>query len=97
MLLETQGESWVFRRDPSIAGLIATLGRITESGIPYLSPEIQLLYKARPETLQKDDADFKNCVPSLESEAQEWLLSCLMKHLPKDHEWITVLKEQLTQ
>ena len=57
MLLDTRNDSWVFRRDPRITGPIAALGRTTDSGIPYLSPEIQFLYKARRETLGKDDAD----------------------------------------
>jgi hypothetical protein len=95
MLLDTMEGSWVFRRDPTISGAMATLRRVTDSGIPYLSPEIQLLYKARPETLAKDDLDFQNCVQLLGTTAQKWLLSCLKKRLPPDHRWIVQLKEEL--
>lgn len=93
MLMDTEGESWVFRRDPTICGAIATLGRTTDSGIPYLSPEIQLLYKARPQTLDKDDLDFRQCVLSLEPEARQWLLSCLRRRLAGDHDWVRMLEE----
>jgi hypothetical protein len=93
MLLDTQGDCWVFRRDPTIRGAIAALGRRKASGIPYLSPEIQLLYKARPEPRDKDDADFNVCAPLLEPEAQAWLVSCLERRLHAGHEWIVRLRE----
>lgn len=93
MLLDTRNGTWVFRRDPTITGPVAALGRATDTGIPYLSPEVQLLYKARPETLDKDDVDFRNCAPLLEREKREWLLSCLERHLPAGHPWISLLKE----
>jgi len=93
MLLDTQDDSWVFRRDSTITGPIASLGMATDSGIPYLSPDIQLLYKARSETVNKDDADFRNCAPLLEPEKREWLLSCLEQRLPDGHQWIALLRE----
>jgi hypothetical protein len=93
MLLDTQGDSWVFRRDPTITGPIAALGATTESGIPCLRSEIQLLYKAKAEPLAKDDADFKACAPFLEPAAREWLLSCLKKRFPSGHKWISLLEE----
>jgi len=93
MFLDTLNDSWIFRRDTAITGPIAALGRTTDSGIPYLSPEIQLLYKARPETLDKDDADFRNCAPLLHSEERKRLLSWLEQHLPGSHQWIALLRE----
>jgi hypothetical protein len=93
MLLDTRDDSWVFRRDPAITGPIAALGQVTASGIPYLSPEIQLLYKARSEPLDKDNADFRNCAPLLEPEKREWLLACLKQRLPNGHMWIALLEQ----
>ena len=62
MFMEVRDDSWIFRRDPLISGLIASLGRISQSGIPYLSPEIQLLYKADNLEIDRNNADFKAAV-----------------------------------
>jgi hypothetical protein len=97
MLLDTQNGSWIFRRDRTITGPIASIGRTTDLGIPYLSPEIQLLYKARSETLDKDDSDFRVCAPRLQPQAQGWLLSCLTKRFPDGHKWIEWIKELRAQ
>jgi hypothetical protein len=97
MLLDTDGDRWVFKRDPRIHGPIETLGLRTSSGIPYLRPEIQLLYKAKRETLVKDQSDFDLAVPQMPGEAQAWLLSHLEKRFPKGHPWITSLKERAHQ
>jgi hypothetical protein len=57
MLDESAGQSWVSRRDPRLRRPLATVGRTSPDGIPYLAPEIQLFYKAaRPRA--KDEADF---------------------------------------
>jgi hypothetical protein len=42
--------------------------RRSSEGIPYLAPEIQLLYKAR-DARPEDQADFKCCAPLLDSQA----------------------------
>ena len=93
MLLDTDGGRWVFKRDPSIRGDLESLGRRTSSGIPYMAPEIQLLYKAKPEALAKDQSDFDHAVPCLTREAQSWLLRRLENRFPEGHGWITVLRE----
>ena len=46
MLLCTDGGQWVFKRDHAIRGPLESFGRRTPSGIPYICPHIQLLYKA---------------------------------------------------
>lgn len=94
MLLDTDGEQRVFKRDPAIHGPLASLGRRTPSGIPYLSPEIQLLYKAKPRTLEKDQSDFDLAAPCVTHEARIWLLNCLEKRFPDGHAWVTSLKKQ---
>lgn len=93
MLLDTRGDAWVYRRDPAISGSLDSLGKRTASGIPYLSPEIQLLYKAKAEILDKDKADFEATVPLMSQQARSWLLRCLERRFPDGHEWITCLKK----
>jgi hypothetical protein len=92
MLIETVSEQWVFRRNPSIGGPVSQLGRKTAWGIPYLAPEIQLLYKANPAPLAKDDADFAAVLPVLAQSAREWLLHALRQCLPETHPWVVQLK-----
>ena len=72
--------------EPRIAE--AHLGRRTDSGIPYLAPEIQLLYKAKAGTLAKDDADFEVALPLLGADARRWLLACLERRFPGGHGWV---------
>ena len=92
MLLDTDGDDWVFRRDPSIRGPLRSIERRATSGVPYLSPEIQLLYKAKPNTLDKDQADFETTLPLLSPPARRWLLTCLTKRFSDGHDWVDALR-----
>jgi hypothetical protein len=90
MLDESDGEFWVFRRDPRITyPLSSAIGRNPE-GIGFLAPEIQLLYKART-TRAQDQADFDHVVPHLDRDARTWLRDSLMSIDP-EHVWISMLK-----
>ncbi len=60
---------------------------ITIRGVPYLAPELQLLFKsedARP----KDDVDAASVIPELEPEGRAWLAH----RLPADHGWHTLIE-----
>ncbi len=87
MLLDTDGEQWIFKRDSSIGGALKDLGRSTDESIPYVSPHIQLLHKAKTNTLKNDQIDFEITVPLLEKSECQWLLDCLTKRFPKGHDW----------
>ncbi len=87
MFMDTVGDRWVFRRAPSIGGSLASLGRETPEGIPYLSPEIQLLYKARQEPTVKDERDFEAVLPLLNETQKLWLQSALKVQFPGRHPW----------
>ena len=97
MLLDTDGDRWVFKRDPSIQGHLETLGLYTSAGIPYMRPEIQLLYKAKPQTPRKDQSDFDLAVPRMTRKAQAQLLRHLEKTFPEGHPWMTRLRETMAQ
>jgi hypothetical protein len=92
MLMETDGDDWIYRRQPSIRGSLAALGMRSEEGIPYLAPEIQLLYKCRQGYRPKDLQDAKAIIPYLSAERREWLLKCLQLQFPDGHEWIELLQ-----
>jgi len=95
MLLDTERDEWVFKRDPTIRGHLDEMSRCTASGVPYLAPEIQLLYKAKPETLAKDQADFEAAMPLITEPACAWLLACLEKRFPGGHAWINALRKRV--
>ncbi|MCD4702599.1 MAG: amino acid transporter [Candidatus Aegiribacteria sp.] len=97
MLLDTDGDRWIFKRDPGIQGPLEGLGRYTSAGVPFMCPEIQLLYKAKPQTLAKDQSDFDLAVPCMTFKARAWLLRHLEKRFPEGHAWITVLGEMMIQ
>jgi transposase len=47
MIDESSDGDWASRRNPGIRRPIAGIGKTSTGGIPYLAPEIQLVYKAK--------------------------------------------------
>ena len=89
MLMEEDGDQWMFRRDNRIRGSIDLLGMLSAVGIPILRPEIQLLFKATGAIREKDSADFEVVKPSLSLAAREWLFKTLRVAAP-DHRWLAL-------
>jgi len=87
MLMEAEDDRWVYRRFQSVGGRIAGMGLKTETGIPYLAPEIQLLYKSGS-CQEKDFEDLLRVLPSLPPERTQWLLDCLREQYAEGHPWI---------
>jgi hypothetical protein len=83
-------DEWVFRRQPDIHRRLATIVRRTAEALPYLAPEIQLLYKSR-NPRPRDEADFRLLAPRLDGEARAWLNDALVRTDPQ-HAWIRDLK-----
>src|SRR5687767_9133170 len=46
-LERAEGTRWVYRRDERVSLPLALLGMRDERGIPYLAPEVVLLYKSK--------------------------------------------------
>jgi hypothetical protein len=69
---------WHYRRQPEITRPLSTLIRVTDDGIPYLAPEVQLLYKSRTPR-EKDDADFERVLPRLDTEQRAWMRDALAR------------------
>ena len=90
MVIDTQENQWLFRRNAQIKGPLATMGHMTDDGIPYLAPEIQLLYKAKA-LRPKDEADFANVLPHLDQRSCRWLFQTLTIEHPH-HPWLSQLK-----
>lgn len=91
MISDTRGEQWLFRRLPTITRSLETLGGTSPQGIPFLAPEIQLLYKAKG-LRPKDEADFAQTLPALDRERRLWLRDSLIQVHPH-HPWLDQLAD----
>lgn len=90
LLNEASADIWHFRRNPAITRPLGYLGQRSPQNIPFLSPEIVLLYKAklpRPE----DTLDFGAVLPLLEEESRCWLIQALAICHP-GHPWLAQLR-----
>jgi hypothetical protein len=73
LLNEASDGEWKFRRNLSVTRPIALATMRTQEGMPFLGPEIALLYKANDASLGKNAADFANVLLLLDSERRVWL------------------------
>jgi len=90
MIADTRDDKWVYRRSPRVVCPVATMGGVTMDGIPYLAPEIQLLYKAKARR-PKDEADFLHTLPMLDRKRRQWLRRALtLAH--RHHAWLELLE-----
>ena len=80
--------AWVCSRDPTIRLPYEQIIRRTADGIPYLAPEIVLLFKAKHSAEPKNQADFAGALPLLGDRAAGWLRWALARVHP-GHPWIS--------
>jgi hypothetical protein len=83
-------DTWVCRRDERLRMSYAELIRRTPDGIPYVRPDVTLLFKARHSEEEKNEVDFAAALPQLSGEERAWLRSALELVHP-EHEWVTRL------
>ena len=83
------GDTWVFRRDAMVRLHAASLISRTADGIPYLQPEVVLLFKAKV-VRPKDEVDFAAVLPHLGSNRRSWLRDALTLVHP-GHAWLESL------
>lgn len=83
---EGDRECWVYRRDPTLRVPWEDAVLRNARGIPYLAPELQLLFKSK-NNRTKDDRDASEVIPALDAGRQ-----CRLRDLlPHDHPWQTLL------
>lgn len=80
------GDRWACRRDPSITLSYEDLIRHTSEGIPYATPEVALLFKAKARR-DKDEADFRRALPRMDRSQRSRLFEWLSRVHP-DHPWL---------
>jgi hypothetical protein len=89
---DVDGNQWVYRRNRAVRLPLDDLGRTTARGIPYLRPEVVLLYKAK-QPRATDEQDARAVIPRLSSTQRAWLAEVIAQHVP-DHHWLQLLTNQ---
>jgi hypothetical protein len=69
-------DEWVYRRDARVRLPLARTFR-SAAGIPYLAPEIVLLFKSRAPGA-KDEADLQTALPHLDDASVQWLRNAIV-------------------
>ncbi|MFJ3026722.1 nucleotidyltransferase domain-containing protein [Streptomyces tendae] len=83
------GDTWICRRDERVRLPYIDIVHHTQDGIPYLVPELVLLFKAQ-HPRRKDQQDFEATVPHMTSTQRETLAGLLARVHP-GHPWIVGL------
>ncbi|WP_433664682.1 nucleotidyltransferase domain-containing protein [Nocardia sp. CA-128927] len=83
------GDRWVCRRDASITLPRDELILHTTDGIPYVIPEVVLLFKAKARRA-KDEADFLDVLPEMDRSRRSRLSGWLSRVHP-GHPWLETL------
>ncbi len=100
---DTEGDEWLFRRNHAIRRPLNKIGRYSELGVPYLSPEIVLLFKSKhvyvdsnplhdhfEDEQKNDEADFQAVCQKLDAEQRSWLKRAMEVCYP-GHSWLSQL------
>ena len=80
------GDTWICRHDETIRLPYSEIIHHTSGGIPYLAPELVLLFKAK-HARQKDQADFDETIPHLTPVQRRTLAGLLARAYP-GHRWL---------
>jgi hypothetical protein len=80
------GETWICRRHEAIRRPYADVIEVSGTGIPYLAPEIVLLFKAKNDR-DKDRLDLRTALPRMDAERRAWLGASLRLVHP-GHPWL---------
>lgn len=79
-------DQWVYRRDSRISRAWRTAVLYTDSQLPYLAPDIQLLFKSKTPRA-KDEDDAGRAIPLLGFSERSFLAA----NLPAEHPWQRLL------
>ena len=90
LIEEREGGRWFYRRNARIGVNAKDVGRFTSDGIPYIRPDIQLLYKSKGGRAI-DESDLLSILPRLDV-AQRATLSAWISAGDPTHRWIERLK-----
>ncbi|HEX5480440.1 MAG TPA: amino acid transporter [Dehalococcoidia bacterium] len=86
LLEQTDGNDWLYRRDPRLRRAVAEFGTRDARGVPHVRPEIALLYKSNKPALDRNAHDFDVALPSLAPPERAWLADAL-RIISPEHPW----------
>lgn len=86
------GDVWICRRDETIRLPYTDIIRHTPDRIPYLTPELVLLFKAK-HVRGQDQADFDGVLPLL-THLQRLTLARLLTRVHPGHAWLAALDDE---
>jgi hypothetical protein len=90
MRIPDDRQNWICSLDRSIYRPFSDAIAETTGGVPFLLPELVLLYKGL-ETRPKDQADFDATLPLLDDQAKVWLHDALVQARGSEHPWLRAL------
>jgi hypothetical protein len=90
LLNERDGEEWRYRRNLAITRPMGLAVLRSALGVPFLAPEIALLYKSKGPRAA-DDVDFASAHAALNHDQREWLAQAVEIATP-EHPWIARLR-----
>ncbi|WP_137789126.1 hypothetical protein [Bacillus sp. E(2018)] len=89
MIIDSENDYWIYKRNGTIRKKLSDIEMTTSAEVPYLRPEIQLLYKGGSSVIrEKDKLDLENVLPALDNVSREWLRDSLTIQYPNGHPWI---------
>lgn len=86
LLNESDGDTWIYRRNWGVTRPLAEIFFETPDGIKFLRPEIALLYKSKAPR-EKDERDFAAAAARFDEAARAWLAQALAACSP-GHPWL---------
>jgi hypothetical protein len=91
LLAASDADDWVYHRGRgTLRKPLAEITLTSPGGVPYLAPEIVLLFKSRG-ARPKDDDDFAEVADLLDAHRRRWLLDRIAPRYP-DHRWLPALR-----
>jgi hypothetical protein len=84
------GDTWICRRDARLTRPYSALIRKTPDGIPFMAPEVVLLFKAKHDR-DKDRADLGVCLPLMSAAETAWLADAI-EMVYSGHPWLAALR-----
>jgi hypothetical protein len=88
LLEDHEGDRWLYRKNHAISMPLDRLGRVSPNKLPYICPEVALLFKAGAAAdVPRNAADFAAAAPALDPPARRWLVDALTVAFP-GHAWL---------
>lgn len=91
LLNDADGTEWLFRRNNAVRLPLHQMGRVSVDGLPFLAPEVVLLFKAK-NARERDEHDLNQALPRLSEDERAWLHDAIALVHP-GHPWLTRLQE----